>query len=157
MSPLTHTSLSPHHRRQGLQMIYSWGGIPYLVRLLTSQVDAVLFYTITTLHNMLLHYDPTKMDVRLAGKQEYLWQLWWLIYSTVVLLLQSLKTSSSTEMHLNFATVRMCFFRAVFVLLRACMYSVYSVSWVCRSKYVTGFSWLWTSGRRLIWWLRWCV
>ena len=50
-------------------MIYSWGGIPYLVRLLTSQVDAVLFYTITTLHNMLLHYDPTKMDVRLAGKQ----------------------------------------------------------------------------------------
>lgn len=53
-------------------MIYSWGGIPYLVRLLTSQVDTVLFYTITTLHNMLLHYDPTKMDVRLAGKQEYL-------------------------------------------------------------------------------------
>ena len=50
-------------------MIYSCGGIPYLVRLLTSQVDAVLFYAITTLHNMLLHYDPTKMDVRLAGKQ----------------------------------------------------------------------------------------
>lgn len=52
-------------------MIYSCGGIPYLVRLLTSQVDAVLFYAITTLHNMLLHYDPTKMDVRLAGKQEH--------------------------------------------------------------------------------------
>ena len=69
---LTHTLLSPHHHRQGLQMIYSCGGIPYLVRLLTSQVDTVLFYTITTLHNMLLHYDPTKMDVRLAGKQEYL-------------------------------------------------------------------------------------
>ena len=67
-------------------MIYSCGGIPYLVRLLTSQVDAVLFYAITTLHNMLLHYDPTKMDVRLAGKQEHLWQLWWLIYSTVLLL-----------------------------------------------------------------------
>jgi len=52
-------------------VIYNCGGIPYLVRLLTSQVDAVLFYAITTLHNMLLHYDPTKMDVRLAGKQEH--------------------------------------------------------------------------------------
>lgn len=52
-------------------MIYNCGGIPYLVRLLTSQVDAVLFYAITTLHNMLLHYDPTKMDVRLAGRQEH--------------------------------------------------------------------------------------
>ena len=69
---VSHTLLSPHPPRQGLQMIYSCGGIPYLVRLLTSQVDAVLFYAITTLHNMLLHYDPTKMDVRLAGKQEHL-------------------------------------------------------------------------------------
>ena len=33
------------------------------------QVDAVLFYAITTLHNMLLHYEPAKMDVRLAGMQ----------------------------------------------------------------------------------------
>ena len=32
------------------------------------QVDAVLFYAITSLHNMLLHYDPAKMDVRLAGR-----------------------------------------------------------------------------------------
>ena len=31
------------------------------------QVDAVLFYAITSLHNMLLHYEPAKMDVRLAG------------------------------------------------------------------------------------------
>ena len=49
-------------------MIYNCGGIPYLVRLLTSQVNAVLFYAITTLHNMLLHYEPAKMDVRLAGE-----------------------------------------------------------------------------------------
>ena len=49
-------------------MIYNCGGIPYLVRLLTSQVDGVLFYGVTTLHNLLLHYDPAKMDVRLAGK-----------------------------------------------------------------------------------------
>lgn len=33
----------------------------------TYQVDAVLFYAITTLHNMLLHYEPAKMDVRLTG------------------------------------------------------------------------------------------
>ena len=31
------------------------------------QMDAILFYSITTLHNMLLHYEPAKMDVRLAG------------------------------------------------------------------------------------------
>ncbi|XP_064389346.1 junction plakoglobin-like isoform X2 [Halichondria panicea] len=56
--------------RQGLLMIYNCGGIPYLVRLLTSQVDAVLFYAVTTLHNLLLHYEPAKMDVRLAGGLE---------------------------------------------------------------------------------------
>ena len=48
--------------------IYNCGGIPYLVRLLTSQVDAVLFYAVTTIHNMLLHYEPAKMDVRLTGE-----------------------------------------------------------------------------------------
>ena len=53
---------------QGLLTIYNCGGIPYLVRLLASPVDAVLFYAITTLHNMLLHYEPAKMDVRIAGK-----------------------------------------------------------------------------------------
>ncbi len=52
---------------QGLLTIYNCGGIPYLVRLLASPVDAVLFYAITTLHNMLLHYEPAKMDVRIAG------------------------------------------------------------------------------------------
>lgn len=56
--------------RRGLQMIYNSSGIPCLAQLLTSQVDAVLFYAITTLHNMLLHYEPAKMDVRLAGGLE---------------------------------------------------------------------------------------
>lgn len=55
---------------QGLLTIYNCGGIPYLVRLLASPVDAVLFYAITTLHNMLLHYEPAKMDVRIAGGLE---------------------------------------------------------------------------------------
>ncbi|CAI8003909.1 Catenin beta-1, partial [Geodia barretti] len=56
--------------RRGLQMIYNSGGIPCLVQLLISQVDAILFYAVTSLHNMLLHYEPAKMDVRLAGGLE---------------------------------------------------------------------------------------
>ena len=54
--------------RQGLLTIYNCGSIPNLVRLLACQIDAVLFYAITTLHNMLLHYEPAKMDVRLTGE-----------------------------------------------------------------------------------------
>jgi catenin beta 1 len=57
---------------QGLMMIYKCGGIPYLVRLLTSQVDAVLFYAVATIHNLLFHFEPAKMDVRLAGGLEKL-------------------------------------------------------------------------------------
>ena len=53
--------------RQGLISIYNSGGIPHLVQLLTSSVDAVLFFAMTTLHNLLVHYDPSKMAVRLAG------------------------------------------------------------------------------------------
>lgn len=68
-----HLSGVLHHcsnDHQGLLTIYNCGGIPYLVRLLASPVDAVLFYAITTLHNMLLHYEPAKMDVRIAGGLE---------------------------------------------------------------------------------------
>lgn len=39
-----------------------------MVNLLMSSVDAVLFYAITTLHNLLLHYEPSKMAVRLECK-----------------------------------------------------------------------------------------
>ena len=34
---------------------------------LRSPVDSVLFYAITTLHNLLLHQEGAKMAVRLAG------------------------------------------------------------------------------------------
>ena len=64
-----------HFHSQGLLTIYNCGGIPYLVRLLASPVDAVLFYAITTLHNMLLHYEPAKMDVRIAGKDNLLCEM----------------------------------------------------------------------------------
>merc|ERR1719431_620039 len=53
--------------RQGLLAIFKSGGIPALVKLLSSPVESVLFYTITTLHNLLLHQEGSKMAVRLAG------------------------------------------------------------------------------------------
>ncbi|XP_024082640.1 armadillo segment polarity protein-like isoform X2 [Cimex lectularius] len=55
------------HHRQGLLAIFKSGGIPALVKLLSSPLEAVLFYAITTLHNLLLHQEGSKMDVRLAG------------------------------------------------------------------------------------------
>jgi len=55
------------HHRQGLLAIFKSGGIPALVKLLSSPVEAVLFYAITTLHNLLLHQEGSKMSVRLAG------------------------------------------------------------------------------------------
>ena len=38
-----------------------------LVCVSSSPVDSVLFYAITTLHNLLLHQEGAKMAVRLAG------------------------------------------------------------------------------------------
>ncbi|XP_074644359.1 catenin beta-like isoform X2 [Tubulanus polymorphus] len=55
------------HHRQGLLAIFKSGGIPALVKLLSSNVESVLFYAITTLHNLLLHQEGSKMAVRLAG------------------------------------------------------------------------------------------
>ncbi|XP_054154024.1 armadillo segment polarity protein-like [Oppia nitens] len=58
-------NLSQH--RQGLLAIFKSGGIVALVKLLSSPVESVLFYAITTLHNLLLHQEGSKMAVRLAG------------------------------------------------------------------------------------------
>uniref|UniRef100_T1INN4 Armadillo segment polarity protein n=1 Tax=Strigamia maritima TaxID=126957 RepID=T1INN4_STRMM len=55
------------HHRQGLLAIFKSGGISALVKLLSSPVESVLFYAITTLHNLLLHQEGSKMAVRLAG------------------------------------------------------------------------------------------
>lgn len=55
------------HHRQGLLAIFKSGGIPALVRLLGHRIEAVVFYAITTLHNLLLHQEGAKMAVRLAG------------------------------------------------------------------------------------------
>lgn len=52
-----------HHSR-GLLAIFKSGGIPALVKLLSSRVESVLFYAITTLHNLLLHQEGAKLAVR---------------------------------------------------------------------------------------------
>lgn len=45
-----------------------WDGNPVNICLsCSSPVDSVLFYAITTLHNLLLHQEGAKMAVRLAG------------------------------------------------------------------------------------------
>uniref|UniRef100_A0A8C6KA76 Junction plakoglobin a n=1 Tax=Nothobranchius furzeri TaxID=105023 RepID=A0A8C6KA76_NOTFU len=54
------------HQREGLLAIFKTGGIPALVRMLSSPFEPVLFYAITTLHNLLLHQEGAKMAVRLA-------------------------------------------------------------------------------------------
>lgn len=54
-----------HHGR-GLQTIFKAGGIPALVKLLSSRVESVLFYAITTLHNLLLHQEGSKLAVLTA-------------------------------------------------------------------------------------------
>jgi len=54
-----------HHSR-GLLSIFKSGGIPALVKLLSSRVESVLFYAITTLHNLLLHQEGSKLAVLTA-------------------------------------------------------------------------------------------
>lgn len=56
--------------RPGLQAIYRCNGIYGLVRLLDSPVESILFYSMTTLHNLLLHLDGSKHAVRSSGAIE---------------------------------------------------------------------------------------
>ncbi|VEL37907.1 unnamed protein product [Protopolystoma xenopodis] len=48
----------------GLKAIFAANCVSCLVRLLASPVESVLFYAITTLHNLLLHQDGAKVVVR---------------------------------------------------------------------------------------------
>ncbi|VDO91931.1 unnamed protein product [Soboliphyme baturini] len=61
-------NISRHY--PGLLAIFQSGGIPALVRLLSSPIDSVVFYAITTLHNLLLHQAGSKDEVRRAGGVE---------------------------------------------------------------------------------------
>ncbi|KAK4471220.1 hypothetical protein MN116_004668 [Schistosoma mekongi] len=51
----------------GLKAIFAAQCVPCLVKLLNSSVESVLFYAITTLHNLLLHQDGAKAVVRQSG------------------------------------------------------------------------------------------
>ena len=55
------------HHRQGLLAIFKSGGIPALVKLLSSPVESVVAYAITTLHNLLLYQDGAKPAVKMEG------------------------------------------------------------------------------------------
>lgn len=54
------------HHPQGLQMIFQSGGIPALVRMLSSPVESTLFFSVTTLHNLLLYQEGAKIALRIA-------------------------------------------------------------------------------------------
>lgn len=52
---------------QGLLAIFKTGGIRALIHALSSPNEAVVFNALTTLHNLLLHQEGAKMNVRLNG------------------------------------------------------------------------------------------
>lgn len=51
----------------GLLAIFRSGGIEALVKLLESPIDSVIYYAITTLHNLILHQDGAKEAIRRAN------------------------------------------------------------------------------------------
>lgn len=58
-------NLSQH--RQGLLVIFKTCGINCLVKLLGSPVEIVVFYSISSLHNLLLHQEGSKNEIRRCG------------------------------------------------------------------------------------------
>nr|WMQ53814.1 putative bCatenin1 [Camerata robusta] len=54
-------------KRHGLKVIFEANVIPCLVKLLGFTMESVLFYAITTLHNLLLYQEGGKEAVRLSG------------------------------------------------------------------------------------------
>ncbi|GFS38432.1 catenin beta [Nephila pilipes] len=58
-------SVSLH--QPGLSSIYNSNGIPALVNLLSSPMESILFYAVTTLHNLLLNQEGSKLSVCEAG------------------------------------------------------------------------------------------
>ncbi|GFW51081.1 armadillo segment polarity protein [Trichonephila clavipes] len=58
-------SVSLH--QPGLLALYKSNGIPALVNLLSSPMESILFYTVTTLHNLLLNQEGSKLSVCEAG------------------------------------------------------------------------------------------
>lgn len=56
-----------NHNKQGLMIIFKSGGIPALIKLLSSPIEAVVFYALTTLHNLLMYEETAKAQIRKCG------------------------------------------------------------------------------------------
>jgi hypothetical protein len=56
-------NLSSNGNKQALYIIFKSGGIPALIKLLSSQIESVVFYATTTLHNLLMHEPNAKAQV----------------------------------------------------------------------------------------------
>lgn len=56
-------NLSTNNNKQALYVIFKSGGIPVLIKLLSSPIESVLFYAITTLHNLLMYESTAKAQV----------------------------------------------------------------------------------------------
>lgn len=56
-----------NHNKQGLMVIFKSGGIPALIKLLSSPMESVVFYAMTTLHNLLMYEDSAKIQIRKCG------------------------------------------------------------------------------------------
>lgn len=56
-----------NHNKQGLMVIFKSGGIPALIKLLSSPMEAVVFYALTTLHNLLMYEETAKTQIRKCG------------------------------------------------------------------------------------------
>lgn len=56
-------SLCAGGNKQALYLIFKSGGIPALIKLLASPLEAVLYYAITTLHNLLMYEPSAKAQV----------------------------------------------------------------------------------------------
>ena len=60
-------NISNHNNKQGLLAVFKSGGIPALVKLLSSSIESIVFYALTTLHNLLMYEDTAKLQVRKCG------------------------------------------------------------------------------------------
>lgn len=56
-------NLSSNNNKQALFIIFKSGGIPALIKLLGSPVESVVYYAITTLHNLLMYEPNAKMQI----------------------------------------------------------------------------------------------
>jgi hypothetical protein len=71
-------NLTSNNNKQAMFVIFKSGGIPALIKLLNSPIESVVFYAITTLHNLLMyepnaksqihHYNGTRKIVELLSQ-----------------------------------------------------------------------------------------